>query len=451
MKEIEKEMEYTDALVTNGIKDGDMPSLEKAHRTLANLGVTVEGAGQPAMRAAIELAIAYFYVKMAQPVFLLQISSTTNPTNFRIDPIHECEYFFHKALRTAREAHAPSVLADTYFFIGIGYDSLRASLVGFKGIKLSELHDKAVAHVRKAVSMGTSFSGSSFVLQKILSLLPEGRDAAVTEARFRELHAMLYLNASLPKTVPEVEVTTPPLQTHGQKDQAEQLTVPEESVSKEAAEGGKTDEGVEQPHEGMTDETLPPLTQAVHPESTETVKIDVPPANLQTLERKETAQKGENIYIDYKWRFSVARVDASWEFYPEEISRNQARLIVKRGEGMPKAGTGVQIAARVLSASEMRLSIEELVKKSLQVLIAAGYKVETEGKINFKGYPAYEAVLTHTSSAIGSAAAPFSSKQYMLVILSSEIQYILSFNTIATEYDKVFPDLKEIVNSFIVF
>lgn len=156
---VEKELQYVDALVARGIETGDMELLQKAHRTLANLEVTIKEIDRPAAMAAVQLAMSFFYVRMSQSVLLLSLSKTANPGGFVIDPIHRSEHFFHAAIETARNSQDSKLQADTYFYAGIGYDFLRTRLRDLPGANSAGLYEKARAHLEKAVSTGTSLPG----------------------------------------------------------------------------------------------------------------------------------------------------------------------------------------------------------------------------------------------------------------------------------------------------
>lgn len=372
---VEKELQYVDALVERGAEAGDMGLLQKAHRTLANLEVTAKEIDRPAALAAVQLATAFFYVRMSESVLLLSLSKTTNPGGFRIDPLRESEHFFHVALETARGSGDAKLTADTYFFVGLGYDFLRTRLQNFPGANPRDLYEKARAHMEKSAEIGTSFPGSYAIVRRIYRIPPESPENVLDENQFIELHTLLYLQASIPRVGPLVDKT-----------------------------------------------------------------------EAQPLE------KDENVFIDYKWRFSVKRVDTSWEFHPA-VTKTSLKLLIQRAAGKPRAGSGVQITARPLGETLRGKSAEEVVKQSISLLTSAGYKVDEQKRILFKGRSAYEVRLTHEASPMegGPGDSSLKSRQYMLIMVSSGIQYILSFNAMADEYDAIHPDLMEIVNSFTPF
>ncbi|MEW5946466.1 MAG: hypothetical protein AB1742_09730 [bacterium] len=372
--DVEKELEYVNALVAAGVEKGSLPALEKAHRTLANLAQTAKRLEQPATLAAVELAVAFFYLRMAESVVLLQLSPATNPSGFRLNAVRETEHYFHRALATARTAGARETLADTYFFVGIGYDALRASLADFPGADSSGLFEKARAHVAKAVALGTSFPGAGAVLRRLGAITPASRQALLPPERFIALHTALILQSSLPRFEPTIEKT-----------------------------------GV-----------------------------------------KPVVKNGDTL-MDYKWRYSISRTDGSWEFQ-QDVTDAFAKVIVQRAPDKPRAGSGVQLTARPLSPAEKNLSLDDLVHKSLSVLAAAGYKIDSQQKVSFKGLDAFEIVLSHASTIVGEApGAVIASKQFLLITVSSNILYVLSFNALDKDYDALFPDLKQIVNSFTPF
>lgn len=162
-------------------------------------------------------------------------------------------------------------------------------------------------------------------------------------------------------------------------------------------------------------------------------------------------KKDENVYIDYKWRFSVRRLDNTWVF-DDERTPGGMKLLIQRGAGKPKAGAGVQITVQPARKTPAGKGIDEAMEQSVAMLTSAGYKVAEQRKFSFKGRDAWEVKLTHTTTRMdGGEGDGLTSKQYMLVVVSADMRYIVTFNALEQQYDALFPELMETVNTFTPF
>lgn len=398
-EEITKELEFVDGLVLDGATTGRISQFDKAHRTLVNLGVTVDNLQDPKDKTLANLSIAYFYARMCESLPLLELSQSTNPNGINIDCVGMAEKFFGKAVASVNGGLPQSELGDTYFYIGLGYDTMRGFLAEIPGGNTSSLYEKAKENLSKAIDAGTSFGGAKAVLAKISMQQPDSRAPVIPLDTFLTIHRMLYIDRIFPK----------------------------------------------QP---------------------------VPDNQVDTSSTRIIPKNEKNTYIDYMWRFSIQKPDETWQFATSTTKTN-FKLTVSQRADLPPNRPPLTLVAHVLSPDEQTLALTELVTRSTQILIQAGYAVESQKEMDFKGAGAYEIVLTYSYKDLGlksgekppapetpappgsppapEAPASLDTRHYMFVVLSNNIEYILSFNSLQQDYSQVFPDLKMIANTFTPF
>lgn len=389
---VSKELEYIDALMLQAADSGQVSALQTAHNTLSILAATAKELDNPRDRALTDLSIAYFYVRMCGLLPLLQLSSTTNPEKFNIDCAAQSTKYFESAIRTAIESLDRESLGDTHFYTGVGYDALRHYLAAIPGSDTSEIAARAQKHVAMAVQIGTSFDGAKTVLAKFAQSDAADGDPVIDEKTFLQVHRMFYMEHAFPQ---------PP---------------------------------------GL--DTFEPVTS--------------------TIDAMPTDEK--QVYLDYRWRFSIQKPDDTWSFATSS-AQTTLRLTVFQPADVPGARPPFTLVAQQLADADTSLSLRDLVTRSTTILVQAGYSVETQKEIDYRGKPAYEIVLTYSYKDLGIDETPppdgaaatqpatksLDTRHYMLVVLSSNIQYILSFSSLKDEYSKIFPDLKMIANTFTPF
>ena len=384
---VSKELEYIDALVTQGEESGQLPYLEKAHRTLANLAVTNQAVESPRDRVLMYLSISYFYVRMCGIVPLLQLSSTANPTGFDVDCVAQSTKYFDMALTEAVAHLERAELGDTHFYVGMGYDAMRGYLADIPGSDLTRLHKKAQDEIAMAVQIGTSFDGAKHVLARFSSMPADSPDTVVAEDTFLQMHRLFYMERVFAN---------------------------------------------------------PPVDTGVGPDHT--------PITSMPVDEK-------NVYMDYRWRFSIQKPDDTWQF-ATGTTQTQFKLSVFQDPEVSQSHSVLTLVAQQLDEAQAALPLKELVSNSTKVLVQAGYAIESQKESEFRSRQAYEIVLKYSYQDLGvlegsegeeNKPAPLGTKHYMFVVAANNILYILSFNSLESEYSKIFPDLKMIANTFTPF
>jgi hypothetical protein len=388
-EDVAREIEYVNNIAIKGTSEGDMESIARAHRAFANLEMVVKTIPNAKDRVLFLVAIAYSYIDVCPVSAALQLSSSTNPAGFSFDCVERVDYYFNAAIRAAEKAEglSGSAMADISFLIGVGYDRLRGNMRGISEESAERFEKMALRHFRKSVELGPGFDG----VRDILSAYEKGEvKSVVSNEKFRELHRLLYIDRALPQ---------PAYQPGG---------------------GGN------------------PLA----PSATE-------------------AAADENLYIDYHWRFSARKPDASWR-YSVRKSQSSLHLAIEKSPPDPGSGSGLNIVCRSLSASSASLSVEAHIENSVQMLMSAGYNIVSRKPITHQGLAAQEIISTHEYSNIIKTAAPggsgpdsqpskLVSKQYMTIVISNGIEYIISFNSLEPDFAKIFPEYKMIANTVTMF
>lgn len=392
-EQISNELEFVEIILDKGIVDGDIDKLVESHRILSNLGVTLKDLNDFNKRALFTLAIGYAYVRMCPSAFFFQLSSPDNPTGFTINCVEKSMEYFTNATQFADDKLDKTAAADTYFFAGIGIDRLKSNMSGVPGVNTDGFLKEAKENIRKAVEMGPSFEGAATILRRF-DRREYIKSPVVDDKRFHELRRMLVL-----------------------------------------------------------DETLP--EPAVFHEATAENMMDVPdtPAVVE-----------DDTYMDYRWRFSIRRPDGTWKFTSRKDD-NSLHLLIKKKKSGEQKGSGLNIICNSLENESSTLTLEQLVDKSITLLEQAGYNVDSKKITKLARLPAYEVVLTHkynelipVESIMTETTAPgavssksLASRQYMIVILSSGIQYTISFSSLDNEYAGIFVMYHNIVNTVKIF
>lgn len=182
------------------------------------------------------------------------------------------------------------------------------------------------------------------------------------------------------------------------------------------------------------------------------------PPTLKYLSGEPQNTDPENTYVSYRWRFSIVKPGADWEFSGAD-SKSNFKLTIRQKPAKPIGKPALTLVAHELTPAETGVSVKQLVDSSVQLLTQAGYSVESQSEAEFKGNPAYEVVLASQykdinvkDGAANSGTSPsLITKHYMFVALSGGIEYILSFNTLLEDYAKVFPDMRIIANTLELF
>lgn len=390
-EDISREFEYIDGLVSQGAETGHLVLFDKAHRTLANLSVTAQKLEDPTDKTLVYLSAGYFYVRMCEVLPMLQLSTTTNPEGYAIDCVAESEKQFQLALDTAETELVNTALADTHFYMGLGYDAMRGYLAKIPGSDTEKLYAKAREHIARAAEMGTSFPGSKNVLARFPAAGPQSDRPAVQHDTFLQIHRMFYMDRMFPRT-PELN------------------------------------DGVE-----------------------------VSPVKVLNQNEKQ-------IYMDYRWRFSIQKPDDSWSF-ATSTTKTDLRLSIFQAPEVSGARPALTLVAHNLTDSEQGQTLSDLVQKSTSLLTQAGYVIESRKEdLQYQGHSAAEIVLTYSYADLGvknsdadnaepgdAAQAGLDTKHYMFIVLANNIEYIISFSTLRKDYGKHFPDMKMIANTFTPF
>lgn len=388
-EDISKELEYIDGVVRKGISDGDMEVLARAHRTMANLDIAVESLDSPREKILFSLAIAYNYINLCPTATVLQLSESTNPTGFTFDCVERVDFYFNRSIKYAESVDKLSntAMADISFIIGIGYDRLKANLTGIARDGTRRFYDLARSYINKSVGLGPTFDGAGNILARF------DNDKYLTapvidDSQYNELHRLLYMNRALPSTFIE-----------------------------------KNASGV----------IVPPAGQGV------------------------TAD--ENTFVDYQWRFSVKKPDNSWQFVIQK-STSSFHITVKK-DSQDQAGSGLNIVCRALNETEMNLTPEALISRSVSLLESAGYEIKSRRDITHNGVKAQEIISIHQYQNLivkppsdekdKQQSEPLVSKQYMIIAVSNGVEYIISFNSLESEYARIFPEYKLISNTVTMF
>ena len=370
-EDISREFDYIDGLVNQGSETGHLVLFDKAHRTLANLGVTSQKLESPTDRALVNLSIGYFYVRMCQVLPMLQLSSTTNPEGYNIDCVAESGKAFDSALAIAEAELVNTALADTHFYVGLGYDALRGYLAEIPERDTSALYDKAREHIAKSAELGASFPGAKNVLARFPASGPGSDDPVIRRDTFLQIHRMFYFDRMFPRA-PDLG------------------------------------DGV----------TVSPV--------------------------KMLPQNEKQMYMDYRWRFSIQKPDDTWGFATSS-TRTNLKLTILQDATAANARPSLTLVTHELKAEDQTLALTDLVQRSTQLLTDAGYVIESrKDDAQYQGFPAADAAAAPEAGALDT-------KHYMFIILANNIEYILSFSTLRKDYAKYFPDLKMIANTFTPF
>ncbi|MFA6447997.1 MAG: hypothetical protein WCX65_00875 [bacterium] len=392
-EDISKEFEYIESVIHKGVSDGDMNMLARAHRAMSNLEMAVTSLNKPEDRILFTLAAAYNYVDLCPTAGVLSLSATTNPTGFSFDCIERAEYYFNKARSLAESSSGLSkgTVADVSFLIGIGYDRLKANLAGLN-VDTKRFYDLAMNYIRKSVELGAGFDGVTAILKRILSDDYKNKPV-IGDEQYNDLRRMLYFERALPQ----------------------------------------------------------PANTAATDTSTATSTISI------------AKPSDDNSYIDYQWRFSVRKPDRSWQFAIRKSS-NSFYLTIKKKDPAQLEGSGLNIVCRSLNETEAQMPPDKLIEKSLDLLKQAGYEIKSQKSISHNGVPAQEIISMHQYKDLIQKSAPVAgdqkqpdaaqklvSKQYMVIAVSNNIEYIVSFNSLEAEYARIFPEYKLIANSITMF
>ncbi len=396
-QDVSKELDYIAGLVKKGASDGDMELIVKSYRTMSNLEIAVDGLQSKKDSALFFLAMGYNFVNICPTAIVLQLSETTNPTGFNFDCIERTKYYFDKAIKIASSENVftPADRADIYFIVGIGYDRLKFNLANISKINSDKSYEKALNYLGKAAELGAGFEG-------IKTIMKRAEDDAyykkplIDDQQYNALNRMLYIDRALPQPEHEPAATK----------------------------------------EDDTADSTPPIAAP--------------------------STKDENLYIDYQWRFMVKKPDDTWSFESRKAQATM-RLTIQKKDTSSVAGSGLNIICRTLTDAEAKSNIEQLTSKSIDLLKAAGYDIKSQKMISFNGMQAQEIISTHQYQNL-IQKAPLSqekkdaeppqniiSKQYMIIAVANNIQYIVSFNSLDSEYARIFPEYKMIANSVSFF
>ena len=385
-EDISREFDYIDGLVNQGRDTGHLVLFDKAHRTLANLGVTAQKLDTPTDETLVYLSIAYFYVRMCEVLPMLQLSTTTNPEGYNIDCVAESGQYFKKALDAAEAGLVNSAFADTHFYVGLGYDALSGYLAEIPGSDTAALFNKAREHIARAAELGTSFPGAKTVLAQFPASGSVSDRPIIDRNTFLQIHRMFYMDRMFPQT-------------------------PGFSTSMESA----------------------PV--------------------------KQLPENEKQMYMDYRWRFSIQKPDDSWDFATSTTKTN-LKLTAFQKPGAATLRPSLTLVAHLLTDQDQNLTLSDLVKKSTDLLTSAGYVVESrKDDIKYHDFSASEIVLTYSYADLGikpeensgEQTSSLDTKHYMFIVLANGIEYILSFTTLRKDYPAQFPDLKMIANTFTPF
>lgn len=180
-------------------------------------------------------------------------------------------------------------------------------------------------------------------------------------------------------------------------------------------------------------------------------------------------QNEKQMYMDYRWRFSIQKPDDSWEF-ASSTTRTNLKLTILQNPKAADVRPSLTLVAHELTDEDKAQSLASLVQRSTQLLTDAGYVIESrKDDAQYQGFPASEIVLTYSYADLGVKNAPadenvpapeanakpetaaLDTKHYMFIVMANDIEYILSFSTLRKDYAKYFPDLKMIANTFTPF
>jgi hypothetical protein len=392
-EDISKEFEYVEGVIRKGATDGDREMLARAHRAMSNLDVAIASLEKPEDRILFTLASAYNYVELCPAAVSLSLSAPANATGFTFDCVERAEFYFNKARSIAENSKTLSVssVADVSFLIGIGYDRLKANLAGMN-VDTKRFRDLSLVYVRKSVELGAGFDGVKAILKRMPGEEYNTKQV-IDGAQFNDLMRMLYSDHALPQQ------------------------------SAEDAAAAATDTAV-----------------------------------INTARLSD-----DNSYIDYQWRFSVRKPDRTWQFAIRKSSTT-FYLTIKKKDPAQLEGSGLNIVCRSLTETEAQLPQDKLIAKSLDLLKQAGYEIKSQKAISHNGVPAQEIITVHQYQELVQKAPPapgeqkppdtgqkLISKQYMIIAVSNNIEYIISFNSLEENYAVIFPEYKTITNSVTMF
>ncbi|HPI76544.1 MAG TPA: hypothetical protein PLK80_07390 [bacterium] len=387
-EDVAREIEYVNGIALKGTADGNMETIARAHRAFANLEMVVKTVPNAKDRVLFLVAIAYSYIDICPVSAALQLSSATNPSGFSFDCVERVDYYFNAAIRAAEKAEGLSGSAMADISFLIGVGYDRLRN-NMKGVS-EEGAERFEKMALRHFRKSVELGPGFDGVKDILSAYEKGDvKSVVSHEKFRELHRLLYIDRALPQ---------PAYQPGG---------------------GGN------------------PLT---------------PPA---------ATEADENLYIDYHWRFSARKPDASWR-YSVRKSQTSLHLAIEKSPPDPGSGSGLNIVCRSLSASSASMSVEAHIENSVQMLMSAGYNIASRKAITHQGLPAQEIISTHEYANIIKTTAPggsgpdaqpskLVSKQYMIIVISNGIEYIISFNSLEPDFARIFPEYKMIANTVTMF
>ncbi len=394
-EDISKEFEYTESLIKKGVSDGDADTLARAHRTLANLELAIDSLPKPTDRILFLIAAGYDYIEMCPTATALALTNVKNPTGFIFNCVDQADYYFNKAGKAAEneKGFTTATIGDVAYLIGIGYDRMKYKMAGM-GVETKRFFDLEKMYFKKAAELGTGFDG----VRAILGLLSDDKykiKQVLDEDRYSELRRMLSFSHALPQSAAGT------------------------------AEGGAAGSG-----EGSS---IAPLPAA-----------------------------DENAYIDYQWRFSVRKPDKSWQ-YTIRKSSNSFHLTARPKDAATLAGSGLNIVCRALSETESKMPQDKLIDRSIELLKEAGYEIKSQKPVTHNGVPAQEIISVHQykeliqktgpedSDKNKDAAQKLVSKQYMIIAVMNNIEYIISFSCLEADYSKVFAEYRMVANTVNIF
>jgi hypothetical protein len=389
-EDVSREFEYVESIIRKGVSDGDAEMLTRAHRTISNLELAIDSIEKPEDRILFMLAAGYDYVEMCPTATALSLTNAANPTGFAFNCVEQAEYYFNKAKSAAENQNgfSPATIGDVTFLIGIGYDRMKYKMAGL-GVETKHFFDLEKTCLRKAAELGTGFDGVRAMLG-LLSGDEYQTKQVMDDDKYAELRRMLYLSHALPQ--------------------------PAEDASTAAATS-----------------TITPLPDM-----------------------------DENSYIDYQWRFSVRKPDKTWQFAIRKSS-NSFHLTVRKKNPADLEGSGLNIVCRALTEPEAQMPRDQLIGRSIELLKEAGYDIKSQMAVTHNGVPAQEIISAHQYNELiqktapesgqqpAGAAAKLVSKQYMIIAVLNNIEYIISFSSLEADYSKVFVEYRMIANTVNIF
>ncbi len=157
----------------------------------------------------------------------------------------------------------------------------------------------------------------------------------------------------------------------------------------------------------------------------------------------------EERFVSYKWRFSIGKRNG-WKFSTTDTKAGIRVSLLKEVEEGPKPN--VNISAIDLPSNKISESLEDIANGNLKNLEQIGYVVEKKNKINFKGYEAIEAILSlstvETQIQENTVRNFPETKQYLLILVNNNIQYIINAVSISNVFDKYLEEFKQIIDTF---